>query len=1168
MEDKDIPQSVGEKGLEPIYFPRKDDVCRRLDEFYATFGVRKGVPPSSMFLGALHGMHRDNRKNNPDWMAQVAHSLREIFYELGLDWIAAFKNYGSTYDEKIGVQKVGEYRNFIREIAHHNFNEAKKSPLIGGSKDDLAEITSEKFESVILQFGDIIFAVLRKQIDAHREIDAICKMSPVEASIDQVRELVNINPDARQYFYAKADERWLEWLWSNGFLDVIKRKAKDSVQRGYGPETEYLVKAAKLATTKAVDIILSVVISKENFNLEIIDQFQHICSGLPADQLARVIKKIRDEKWISLMAPFHRWGFQYEKMFKVLAEAKDFENTLILAEAVLAIRTKKDKKQNRRGFSENSPFYLNDLTQTKVLNYLIGADEKNSEKALAILTSVLSQIILLDSEEDKSGVFKIYDRFSFYDVDFFTLEFEEDKRLSYRGDIKNLAAVIKQLALRTIQKQCDNADFISGIFKKYFASLPDCRAMWRLQLYILSLCPETFKNELKQAFFRLFKTEHYHEILSGTEYENTLRIGFTVLTEDEKREYVKKVIEYFTKKSKDPKEEKYLKRHGSNIFSMIIDQLTADEKIKIKKEGFALDAEYKPEPSIGKIRAGIVTPQGPLTLEEFGKLPIAEIAHKLRSDWKPENLSKQNKGDDFFRPVSAEGVNGLLRGDMPKRFQEYINSANSFFERETLDAHYTYSFLRSIQETLRENKAKADNWDNFFELCGVVIKSGKIKPFDQDQGGRNAYDSWLAGWDAAHSAMNDAVKELIDEKGGSIKIDFLKYRSSLLEILDYLLSYPDPTPEDEKIESAKSTTKPAGESDYVVSDPFSMAVNSVRGRAYESLVLFLYQDGKNFTKDDSIKISSDVKELYEKVLKKENTRAIMFMFGHYLPSFYFRDKAWARGLLPQIFSTEPEKKYFYVAAWEGYLSNNLYEELFFDSYIKKLYESGLNLAETDYPNQKHFREPEEGMATHLALAFMYYKDFGFRDPLFVAFWKKNDPEQHAEFISFLGRMFVSGSNQDADELLKKDPLSKRRLKDLWDKMLKDIRDAETLTKFGFWINLKKDIFSPVVLAEYVRKTLEKTNGGLEWEYGLQEAIIELTNKAPEDTLEILRLYWLDGTVYGKSNQSPFHVAEEWVEAFRILHNNPKTKRGVYNLIDSLIRDGGDVFWVLEEIIKT
>ena len=93
-------------------------------------------------------------------------------------------------------------------------------------------------------------------------------------------------------------------------------------------------------------------------------------------------------------------------------------------------------------------------------------------------------------------------------------------------------------------------------------------------------------------------------------------------------------------------------------------------------------------------------------------------------------------------------------------------------------------------------------------------------------------------------------------------------------IISYLLDNPNPAPEDEKIESAISKTKSPDESDYTVSDPYSIAINSVRGRAFEAFTLFLYQDGKKFKKEDTIKISTDVKILYEKVLKKENTRAL------------------------------------------------------------------------------------------------------------------------------------------------------------------------------------------------------------------------------------------------------------------------------------------------------
>src|SRR3569623_1987697 len=185
---------------------------------------------------------------------------------------------------------------------------------------------------------------------------------------------------------------------------------------------------------------------------------------------------------------------------------------------------------------------------------------------------------------------------------------------------------------------------------------------------------------------------------------------------------------------------------------------------------------------------------------------------------------------------------------------------------------------------------------------------------------------------------------------------------------------------------------------------------------------------------------------------------MMFMFGHYLPNFYFRDTTWIRWLLPRIFPSDAAAKHLYTAAWEGYLVNNLYEEMFFDVEIQKLYGRGLQLTDADYPNQKHFKEPDASIAVHLSLAFMHYKQFDFDHPLFKAFWGKDDPDLHGEFISFLGRSFVSESNAKANKLLEKDPGSKQRLRDLCDWLLKNYKDPRPFRKVGFWINLEKGIF--------------------------------------------------------------------------------------------------------------
>jgi hypothetical protein len=754
------------------------------------------------------------------------------------------------------------------------------------------------------------------------------------------------------------------------------------------------------------------------------------------------------------------------------------------------------------------------------------------------------------------------------DVDFFDLKLGQKDSYSGKDDVRELAAVIKVLTDRLIGKRCAKTKNVRRIYKQYIDTMPDSQAMWRLRLSILSLCMDVFKAELKNEFFRLFKAKYYRKMLIGPEYEMALHKGFVILNEDDKRDYVKRVIEYFNKQVGNKEEQKSLKICGSEILSMIADQLTKEEKQKVEEAGFEIDPDYRPGPAIGEIRVTRAIPRGPITSEEFNEFSVANIAKKLRKDWAPENLIKKKKSDDLLNPLNAEGVGQLLKNDVPKRLQKYIKNAGRFFEREKLDPHYTYYFLFGIQETLK-NRCKTDSkidWDGLIDFYTEIKISSEKKSFEEARSDRYLFNSLLTGWDTIHITMAEIIQELLNEKEGFVLINFRNYRDKILNILKYLISYPDPSPKDEKIDTAKFKMKSPDNADYILSDPFTMAINSVRGRAFQALLFFIYQDDKKFQRKDKIKIDDDIKKIYENVLKKENTCAIMFMFGRYLPTFYYRDREWIRALLPKIFPKDQKKKYLYTAAWEGYLANNLYEEMFFDPKVQKLYERGLDLTEVDYLKQKHYREPDEGIAVHFALAFMYFKKFKFNHPLFVKFRGKNNLKQYAYFVDFLGRSFISSDNAKIDELLRKEPESKNRLRKFWEWMIENYNDKDSFIKFGYWINLEKEIFTPVWLAERVKETLKKTKGYLDWDYGLTKSIVQFAQSDPENTIEIISLYLLENGVRSGNQRWPLYLDSEWTNALRVLYKNIKTRSKTYTLINKLIEEGGSYFWDLKKIV--
>lgn len=1000
------------------------------------------------------------------------------------------------------------------------------------------------------------------QIKIHQNIISLLSKDPDTLRVDDVLPLVLKNDDAKQYFFSKADEKWLDWLWQNKFLEVIKQKADDTTRYGYRtPEINYLVKVAEKVPAKVVDIILEIEISKDNFNPEVIDRFLWIASILPAEQLARVIPNILKQKWSVLMGGFKEWGFEYDKMFKILSDAKDFDNLLLLSQVVLSVKTKEEfyEKHKLDSFWKDTPFYINQLHHTKIFKHLVSLPNSYQEKALELTTEVMSKIVSFGGDIDKDNIFDVQDSFYFFDVDFFTLKLGQSKSYSSTGDVQELAATIKVLSEKLIGAKCLEVEAVKNIYDKYIKILPDSRSMWRLRLFVMTLCVEVFKEELKSSFSRLFGKYPYHEIISGAEYSKALRIVFPKLEEEYKREYVRKVFDYFNQDVGDEKERKWNQRHGWEILSSICQYLTDDEKEKCEAMfGAKCDASYEPEPSIGQIKGGLVTPRGPITPEEFHKIPVEEIVKFLKDAWTPENLYKKYRADEITNPRNAEGAGKLLKEDVSKRLQEYINNAVLFFDPDSLDQHYIYSFFRGIEDAIKNDRepAVSIDWTKLIDLFIAIKEYNKDSRLDKSRDNVEKFDVWLANWDSVHSAMTDVVQLLIGEGEKNYVIDFNKYKKYLFDTIAYLLKYRDPIPADEEPKTATSTITSPGEKPLVI-DPYSMAINRVRGRAFQAFILFVYRDGNG--------INSEVKKLYKDVLEQENTRAVMFMFGRFIPSFYFRDKDWVKELLPKLFPIEADKSKLYLAAWEGYLSNAIYEEIFFDEDFQKLYYRGLDIVNIKETHRRYFKDPEESIAIHLALAFMNYKNFGFRHPLFQAFWQA-ETARHEEFIHFLGSMFISGKNDRADKLIRENKLSKQRLEKIWDFALERDEEKEFYSQFGFWMNLEKDIFDIKWLAERIRKTLQKGGGIVDWDYGLSQAIIKLAEEVPEEAIEIAKAYLL-GSVRENKPRIHLYIERQWFKALEILFVCADTKNETYKLINDLIVEGGSSFWGLEDIVK-
>jgi len=1168
---------MGDEGLKiniekPLKLePHQEWICNYLDRLNEKEKIcAEGSLPSDLVKGALAVAL--NKKSNPDWMAQAAHSYREILRGLGgkkdqsiffklkfkiCCWLNRFGVKNKTADTQFKRQHISNIFQILHEqnraniiadslykthvaftkISHHfGARNSRKEAIkifekLGITVDKTNFPNINDFNNLVQVFENTLKESSLDPLQIHKKIDTFINENSRDSS--HLRLLFSLSYDGKRFFFSQADESWLDWLWNKGFLDEIKKKTEDTSKYSYRmSELDYLTRMVNKYPEKVAEIIKSVEISEANYNPEVVYQFMWIIRELPAEQIKTLTSKIRDEKWVYLMSNFHKTGYEFDKIVKKLVEKKENESILELAQAVLTIKNKDEIKKSSK-FGTDDPFYVDDIDASGIFEALVRIDDDCAEKALGITSEIISNIAKL-GDLDEDGVFEYDDFFSLYDADFFTLEIESQRSLSYRKDFKNIAAVIKKLTERTICKVCGNPTEAKRLFE-YLNRIPTSRSIWRLKLFALAQCPETFKEELKEALFKLFDVDNYYEIEGGTEYKKTLKIAFPYLSEPDQRTYVSKVFEYFSEKAKKDPEHDIDKRVGVEIISSIQSVNLTKEELKKCEEIFGRkrDESYEPSTSIGQIRGGSVQNKSPANLANFA---IEQIIEKLKSEWTPGKLTEQFKDDDFLNPRGAEGLGEALKEDIKIRTNDYLAKINDFFDRKTISPHYLYSLIRGVEEMLRGKQTlNLDQINKIFGLFETIRTDGIKDPFARE---KKTERSWLADWIGVHQVITDTLLYIL-ENGDKTKIHET-HRAEILSLISYLFTIKDsPSKDDEKTENA---------------EPYHVAINSVRGRAFEAFVVFTENDGKT--------LLEDVQTVYREILK-DDSLAARFVIGRYLASFYFRGADFITGLFKEIFpKDEPDKKDIYLATWEGYLSNTLYDKLF--TSLKDYYKYAITLDQKDYTQRKYLKGLDESLAIHLALAFAHL-GVKLEDDLIREFWGKSNVKRHKEFISFIGRNCLTRDNTEREEKLDKDKLIK-----FWEWALEQNNiPHEVLSAFGFWINPDKEMLDDKVVITNIAKTLEKSGGDIEWDYGLLRRITTFAEKDGEKTLDIIKNYLLNSKKELNPHRGfPFMYQDEVKAALKTIYKNGDAtiKDGIKELINTLIGRGSSLFWDFKDII--
>lgn len=959
------------------------------------------------------------------------------------------------------------------------------------------------------------------QIDLLKKIDDFFAKGIGVDKKEAAQLFLNENFNAKDYFYEQAPTEWVSWLFENGFFEVLNREAEDKTRYFYKlPELSYLARVAHSGEDqgKVVEVMLGVDCAK-NFNPEVIDQFLRIAQELSPELLAKIIPKIKQENWVFLMKDFNFSHYSYDPLVKKLLEAKDYEHLILLAKAMLVV----NKDRPKDGFSDKY-FYLGEMLETGLFEALRELPSEHAVKGIELISGILTELV--DPEgASEDVVFAAKDLYYLGDLDFFDLDFSDSSGMAFREDIKGLLKTYAVLIESALSSCGENA---RRIYLDLIKPLPDTQTIWRVKLFSMSRCPTHFSEELKAELYRIFTPARYSQLLFGTEYFKTIQKAFPVWSDINQRDYVKNIFDKFEKLLAELPNEYWHKEQGWEILSSIYSSLTPDEKKRgAELFGKELDETFKPEPFSPKITSGFVENRSPENFADYEN--VLGVIEALKGKLSSQKLKEMYKDDDLLKPRNIEGVGNALKEDIKSRISSYLAHSTDFLD-SSLHVHYTYSFLRGIEEYLKENKLEKEDWDHIFAFLQKYISFEKIDPQDDDR--------WVARWIWVDKVIADILEFFLTKDYSDL---FINKRDQVFDFIKYFLQSEDP--------STKSESEKSG-------DLYTIAINSTRGKGFEDLVNFLYLDGEELKKD--------VLRLYEEVIQTAGL-SVSFLIGRYLASFYYRDKGQVKDLFDQIFPREEAKLDRFLAVWEGYLSSPVYRELFEE--LKDYYDYALTIDASRYSERRRFKDLDEGLGAHLALGLAHFDEVKFttseKHPLLEKLWNSNDVKKQKAFISFLGRGIISHGNA-SEEWFKEGNIKLQKLKDFWEWVLQQDLDEEVYAAFGTWVNDKKDIFKDYSwLANMMARTLEKSKGRIEWDHSLAKRLPEFAAANPKDTLIILEKYLFG--ILGSQRMNWYRLDDVKISVYETLYkSNPAETK---ELINKLLENGGRPFWPLRKIVK-
>lgn len=958
-------------------------------------------------------------------------------------------------NEEFVKQWMIVHKYFVKNSHHH---ELKNKNVSSNQKTDL-EINWSTFEG-------LIHRVLVKEpfFGAIQEIDKILNISyPTENDADELMRLI-VEFEHRRYFFGKCDNPdWLELLNKRGAFSSPQEPVKRDkyIQFVGWPESQYLARIANQRPKEVYEIIKDLT----SENQSVLDDFLDAALKSPADTASQYVKIIIGKRWLRGLYNLRLPDKAADLMEKLAADGKT-EEAISLASEIFSLHIYEPVQTSDD--SNNQFSFIHPDAKPYFDEWQFGEIAQKKTKTLASLRPIDLFEVFVNKLQDALKLEKRFDSTSeddFYEYSHIWRPNLEHVRNPNREDAKS---VLIDSLIDLINVNKDNADIIAGfieILQKHHQALFIRIEM--LLYYIVSMPP---LNDIERILTDKKIIISYN---LRREYLPLLEKYFTQLSKNG-QETILKIIDAGPnfEKTEDVSEEQFnaMVIHWQNLYYQRIEKFLPSpykenfEKVS-GKYGRAVDDDGEIE-----VTGGWIGDESPLSEERLAELDAEEAIEYLGSYKEPE---------DAFPKSTSSGLGIIFSKVVSKNPEKYIPHANRLLKLKVKPL-YIYQFLNGIRETIKDKKKL--NWQPVIKLCYSILFTNKTDESSEIELANNRE----LNWQSVRKAIVDLIRAILGDNDCDVPINL---KEPIWKILLELSADDDPTPEYEKKDGGGNL------------DPMTLAINTVRGEAIHAVVNYGLWLARNYKKDGNkgiFKMPLEMQQVLENHLdpSKDPSLAVHSVYGWRLPGLFYLNRDWAISKLDVIFPSQKEMQLFFIAAFEGYLSNGVYKNIF--EALKSIYWKAIGLLGKNQDKAGYrVADIDERLPQHLMVVYI-------RDPkhddLIQHFFSDAPVKVRGQAINFLGRVIMREVSGYADKEIVIDRIGK-----LWDQRISSSGATETeeLQEFGWWF--KQSPFGRKDTINRLLKTLNISKGVINVAYEIIEELQEYALELPIETITALDL---------------------------------------------------------------